>query len=164
MMQSPRELSEKSGISVEIPDQCRRCVTLARIALTHNRLEDKIQSARREDESGALMQRWIAKTAAVGEMSLAEAEEFVESREAKLKAELAEELGRMDAARTAQVEFARHVIGHCEQGVVRMVSATEGVDMEAEICGSTEPERVRGFTDVEIVRVVRKPIAAEVAS
>ncbi|HSW92674.1 MAG TPA: hypothetical protein VLH14_02185 [Patescibacteria group bacterium] len=162
MIEPSREFSEQSRIPVEIPDQCRRCITLARIAFTHDSLEEKIQLARKEDESGALMQRWIAQTAKVGEMSLADAEEFVESREARLKAEFDEELNKMNHARNAQLAFARQVIGHCEHGLVRMVSVTDGVEMGAEVCGSTEPERVRGFSDAEIVRVVRNPVKADV--
>lgn len=157
-----KEFPGRSEFPVEIPSQCRNCITIARAALTHMNLEGKIQRARKEDASGALVQRWVAQAAEVGDMSLAEATEFVESREAQLKSELKEKLANMERACDAQVSIAEYVIDHCERGVVKLASVTEGVAMEVEVCGSTKPEHVLGFDDAEIVRIHRQPVPSEV--
>lgn len=159
MMNSPREFSEQSGIPVEIPEKCRRCVTLARFALKHDELCTKIQQAEEIGLSGALSQHWVDQVAEVGEMTEAEAADFVRINEQRMRAEFMANLERLDGARDNQVSFAQYVLAHCDLGTVELSSVAEGVDMTAEVCGSTAPERVKGFDDVEIVRVTRSSSA-----
>jgi hypothetical protein len=164
MTVSSKELPGQSEFPIEIPPQCRDCIMIALAALTYGGLEEKIQAIRKEDASGALMQRWVAQAALVGEMSLADAEDFIESREPQLRGELEEKLGEMVSMRDAKASAARYVISHCEQGVVKLVSSTKGADIEAEVCGSTMPERVPSVDDAEIVRVRRQPAGADAIS
>lgn len=164
MTTSSKELSGKPEFPVEIPQQCRNCIMIARAALAYEDLGKKIQAVRKEDASGALLQRWVAHTASVGEMSLAEAEALVESEEPRLRAEFEEKVEGLASTRDAKVSFARYIVEHCERGVVRLISPMEGVGIEAEVCGSTTPERVHGVNDAEIVRVRRQPVAADVRS
>lgn len=159
MIEVPREFSERTEFPVEVPNKCRRCVTLARFAAKHADLCAKIEAAEEAGISGVLPSHWTSRVAKVGEMSVDEAAAFVSSHERGLWTEFMEQLNRMDGVRENQILFAEYVIAHCGPGVVRMISATEGVGIEAEVCGSTIPERVQGFEDAEIVRVNRSPPA-----
>ena len=161
MTTSSKELSGRPEFPVEIPSQCHDCIMIARAALTYGELDEQIQGIRKEEASGALLQRWVAQAASVGEMSLADAEEFIESREARLREDLEEKVEGMVRARDAKVSFARYVLDHCEQGVVRLTPIAEDIGIEAEVCGSTTPERVRGVDGAEIVRVIRQRVAAD---
>jgi len=159
MIEVPQEFSKPAGFPVEIPDKCRRCVTLARFAVKYADLRAKIETAEEVGISGALPSQWADQVAKVGKMSADEAMAFVASHEPELRAEFVGRLNGMDRACGDQISFAEYVIAHCSSGVVSLVSATEGVAMEAEVCGSRTPERVEGFNDIEIVRVNRAPSA-----
>jgi hypothetical protein len=162
MIEMPGESPERAGIPVEIPEQCQRCITLARFAFRYDELASRIQNIEQAGLSGELTQRWVAHVAEVGEMSSDEAEEFVSAREQQLRDDLVARLAELDKEREQQAMFAQFVIDHCNLGVVKLVSATPGVDMEAEACGSEKPERVKGPGSAEILRVDREPVSVKV--
>ena len=155
MIEAPRELSERTGFPVEIPDKCRQCITLARFASRYDELCRGIQNIEQAGLSGALTEQWVSKVAEVGNMTSAEAEEFVSAREQQLRDDLVARLAELDKERDQQTMFARFIIDHCESGVVKLASITPDVVMEAEACGSKKPELVRGPKGSEILRVSR---------
>lgn len=163
MIELPGGSHERTGIPVEIPEQCRRCITLARFALRHDELSARIKNIEQAGLSGELTQRWIEHVAKEGEMSTGDAEKFVSAQEQRLRDDLVAQLEKLDKERDQQTMFAQFVIDHCQSGVVRLISATPGIDMEAEACGSQKPERVKGPVGAEILRVDREPVAAKVA-
>jgi len=155
MIEAPREFSEQSGIPVEIPDRCRRCVTLARFALRYDELGVKISHAEGLGLSGGLPQYWADQIANMGDMSKEEATAFVSANEQRMRAEFVEKLGKLDKAREDQISFAQYVLDHCERGLVELTAIGQDITMSAEVCGSTTPERVSGVDGAEIVRVNR---------
>lgn len=157
------EFSEQSGFPVEIPEKCRQCVTLARFALRYEEFGKGIKEIEEAGLSEDLAQRWVRHAVTVSDMTVDEAEEFVSARELELRANLVARLERMDKGRERQVELAQFILGHCEPGVVKLVSVTPGVDMEAEACGSSKPERVKDPAGAEILRVDRKLAVARAA-
>jgi len=84
-----------------------------------------------------------------------QARDFIKSKEDVFRTKIGQELDRKDKVCDTQVRFAEYVIANCERGVIEMRPVVEGVDIRSELCGTEEPERIRGFEDVELSRVFR---------
>lgn len=160
MIEARRELAAE----VSIPERCQSCVTLARLAISFRGIGKSIEQITEARMSGDLMETWINGVTEAGKMSRNDAKQFIESHGELFEANFLQRLDELDKEREKKLKFAQGVINHCSDGVVLMRPVTPGVVIEAEACGSEEPELVRGVEGTEIVRVRRtSPVTATIA-
>jgi len=160
MIESSGEFTQQ----LEIPDNCRRCIALARLAYRHDDIGRRITEVSEARMSGELERQWIAQAASTGEMTEAEATAFIASQEPRLTEEFISKLEELDARRDAQLHMARGVVEHCVGGMLTLTTETAEELVTVEACNSTNSEALQGVPDAHVVRIIRQPIAAKVAN
>lgn len=158
MIEPRGEFSEQ----LEIPDKCRDCVTLARIAFRYSRLSDNLAEATEAGLSGEIVQRWVEEVAKEGGMSQEDAAEFVAHRKPEFMAEFLGRLEGIDGKRDVQLHIAREVVAHCLGGMLTLQSEQNGEHITVEMCGSAKPESLIGVENAQVVRVIRQTATAKV--
>lgn len=156
------EPSGEFAQQLEIPDRCKRCITLARLAFRHEDIGRKISEVSEARMSGDLERRWVAEAASVGGMTDEEAAAFVASQEPLLTAEFISRLEELDGRREAQLQIARGVIEHCAGGMLTLTTETSEEQVTVEACNSRSSEALQGVPGAHVVRMIRQPIAAKV--
>lgn len=158
MIESSGEFSQQ----LEIPDRCRRCIALARLAYRHDDIGRKISEVSEARMSGDLERQWIAEAASMGDMTDDEAAAFVASQEPLLTAEFIGKLEQLDRRREAQLHMARGVLEHCNGGMLTLTTETAEELVTVEACNSKNSEALQGVPDAHVVRIIRQPIPVSV--
>lgn len=145
---------------VAVPDECRRCVALARAAQIYGMIVESIRTMSDDMMSGQIRRKSIDEIVAQGVMNREEAEQFVIDNESSIREEVISKLEKMDRVRDAQLKIGRRIVQQCVGGVLEITGERNGVVITIGICMSETREHVPNAENAEVVRVERRPVAS----
>ena len=140
---------------LDIPDRCRLCIALARVAATDAKLARNISELATDSLDGQMFDNLAAQLAKDLNLTLEEARAYIEAQRADVVDSAMLALRKLNTLRDQQLAIGQRIVEHCETGV-RQFHPMSGIgDVVVEMCGSTTREAVQGSDEAEIVRVRR---------
>ena len=148
------EFSER----VTIPDRCKRCVTLARLASLHDMVSRDVDEMTEAGLSGKITQDLIDAVVHYEGISHEEAAEFIASKQPDITEDTVHMLDKMDEVRDTQVNLGQRIVDACPDGVLSMRARRNGHEVVVRVCMSSIREVVpnSGKYDAEIVGIERR--------
>lgn len=140
---------------LDIPDRCRLCIALARVAAIDAKLARNVDELAKDTLDGPMFDNLAVGLAGQLNISLDEAKKHIEEQRSEVIDKAMQAIARLNDMRAQQVKIGERIVRHCETGVMRFVPVSGSRDIAIEVCGSTAREQVQGVDDAEIVRVLR---------
>ena len=143
---------------LDIPDKCRLCVALARVAAIDAKLARNVDELAKDTLDGPMFDNLAVELAKQLSIPLDEAKKHIEEQRSEVIDKAMQAIARLNGMRAQQMKIGERIIEHCETGVMRFVPVSGPSDTTIEVCGSTAREQVQGVDDAEIVRVLRSQL------
>lgn len=148
------EFSER----VEIPDRCKRCIALSRLAARYEHVSKGIDEMTEAGLSGEMTDDLVEMLVSHTDMSHEEAQEIVDSNKANINENTVQMLDKMDEFGDMQVKIAQKMIEACEHGTLAMRATQGEQQVTVRLCMSDLREVLPETPGAEIVSVERRGI------
>jgi hypothetical protein len=140
---------------LDIPDRCRLCIALARVAAIDAKLARNVDELAKDTLDGPMFDNLAKGLAEQLSITLDEAKKHIDEQRSEVIDKAMQAVARLNGMRAQQAKIGERIVRHCETGVMRFVPVSGEGDIAVELCGSTTRESVQGLGDAEIARVLR---------
>lgn len=126
------EFSER----VTIPDRCKRCIVLGRIAFLHDEMSRDVDTITEYTLSDTLNQSRIESLVRHAGIPYDEAADYIESNQSEIIKSTADLLDKMDEVCDEHVDMANWLIETCPDGELSMRARRNGHEVVVRVCMS----------------------------